>query len=83
MQTPTSRNESALSTHKAKSIFASKTFWGVVFTTVAAIAPILREFGLSRGKQIVLKSNGGLFRLVAIGNQSTNDIDQAVDGTAV
>ncbi|MBD2041317.1 hypothetical protein [Microcoleus sp. FACHB-672] len=41
MQTPTPVNESALSTHKAKSIFASKTFWGVVFTTVAAIAPIL------------------------------------------
>jgi hypothetical protein len=27
----------------SKSIFASKTFWGVVFTAVAAIAPILGE----------------------------------------
>jgi hypothetical protein len=26
-----------------KSIFASKTFWGVVFTAVAAIAPIVGE----------------------------------------
>lgn len=26
-----------------KSIFSSKTFWGVVFTTVAAIAPIIGE----------------------------------------
>ncbi len=28
---------------KAKSIFSSKTFWGIVFTTVAAIAPIVGE----------------------------------------
>jgi uncharacterized membrane protein (DUF441 family) len=26
-----------------KSIFASKTFWGIVFTAVAAIAPIIGE----------------------------------------
>jgi uncharacterized membrane protein (DUF441 family) len=26
-----------------KSIFASKTFWGIVFTAVAAIAPIVGE----------------------------------------
>jgi|GEM_PF-2051568 len=26
-----------------KSIFSSKTFWGIVFTTVAAIAPIVGE----------------------------------------
>ncbi len=25
----------------AKSLFTSKTFWGIVFTTVAAIAPIV------------------------------------------
>ena len=27
----------------AKSLFISKTFWGIVFTTVAAIAPIVGE----------------------------------------
>lgn len=26
-----------------KSIFRSKTFWGIVFTTVAAVAPIIGE----------------------------------------
>ncbi len=26
-----------------KTIFASKTFWGIVFTTVAAIAPLIGE----------------------------------------
>lgn len=28
---------------RIKSIFSSKTFWGTVFTTVAAIAPIVGE----------------------------------------
>jgi len=28
---------------QAKSIFASKTFWGAVFTAVAAIAPIIGD----------------------------------------
>ncbi|WP_299415521.1 hypothetical protein [Acaryochloris sp. IP29b_bin.148] len=28
---------------QSKSIFSSKTFWGIVFTTVAAIAPIIGE----------------------------------------
>lgn len=28
---------------QAKSIFSSKTFWGALFTTVAAIAPIVGE----------------------------------------
>ncbi len=31
----------------------------------------------------MVKGNRGLLRLVAIGNQSTDDIDQAVDWTAV
>lgn len=29
------------STSEAKSIFTSKTVWGIVFTTVAAIAPVI------------------------------------------
>jgi putative Mn2+ efflux pump MntP len=29
------------STNRPKNIFASKTVWGVIFTTVAAIAPII------------------------------------------
>lgn len=28
---------------QTKSLFSSKTFWGIVFTTVAAIAPIVGE----------------------------------------
>lgn len=40
MQTPSSLNQSELTT-TAKSIFASKTFWGAAFTAIAAIAPIV------------------------------------------
>ncbi|MEB3217190.1 MAG: hypothetical protein VKN72_13300 [Nostocales cyanobacterium 94392] len=29
--------------HKSKSLFGSKTFWGIVFTSTAAIAPIVGE----------------------------------------
>lgn len=29
--------------HKSKSLFGSKTFWGIVFTSTAAIAPIIGE----------------------------------------
>ncbi|MGB7417102.1 MAG: hypothetical protein WA902_23105 [Thermosynechococcaceae cyanobacterium] len=39
LSTPTIRRESP----PAKCIFASKTFWGIIFTTIAAIAPIVGE----------------------------------------
>ncbi|MFB2837301.1 hypothetical protein [Floridanema evergladense] len=40
MQSPSSLNQSTF-TISAKSIFASKTFWGATFTALAAIAPIV------------------------------------------
>lgn len=43
MQSPTSLNQATLITISAKSIFASKTFWGAAFTALAAIAPIVRN----------------------------------------
>lgn len=42
-----------------------------------------REFGLRKGQQILVKGNRGFLGLVAIGNQSANNIDQAIDGRAV
>jgi len=38
-----------------------------------------REFGLSRRQQMVFHSNSWLLRLMAIGNQSAQDVDKAVD----
>jgi uncharacterized membrane protein (DUF441 family) len=59
---PLSTNQSIHSVQKKseKSIFASKTFWGIVFTTIAAIAPIVgekiyeRKFDAKDGAQIVV-----------------------------
>lgn len=43
------------SNSSGKSIFSSKTFWGIIFTTVAAIAPIVGnsvDEGKMTGKDI-------------------------------
>ncbi len=37
------------------------------------------EFGLSWEQQIVVDGDRGLLRLVAISNQSTQDVDKAID----
>jgi hypothetical protein len=45
-QTPPSLNAQFIRKNASpptKTIFASKTFWGIVFTTVAAIAPLIGE----------------------------------------
>lgn len=45
LQTPTvpSSFPTQRKPHQSKCLFRSQTFWGIVFTTVAAIAPIVGE----------------------------------------
>jgi hypothetical protein len=45
--------------------------------------PSERQFGLSRKQQIMVKRNRGLLWLMAIGNQSTQNVDKAIDGRAM
>ncbi len=66
LSSPSPTNPPTLSNSTAKSLLASKTFWAIVFTTTASIAPIVGN-AVKEGKLTVDQSVNIVIILCGVG----------------